>query len=330
MANAVKLRTGALMPVMSLGCWKIERAVTKDVVVEAIRAGYRGLDCACDYGNEKEVGEGIQQAIAEGLVTREQLFVTSKLWCTYHKKEHVEPACRKTLADLGLAYVDLYLIHFPISLKYVPIETRYPPEWLSEAGVMEEEPVPVSETWAAMEALADAGLCKAIGVSNFKAQLVTDLMSACRIAPAVNQYECHPYLVQPALSAWMRKHGIVVTGFSPLGSSSYVEIGGDRGHGTGVLQNEVVLGIAAAKGATPAQVVLRWQLQLGHTLVPKSTNAGRLRENLAAGTEGALELTGEEMSAISALDCGARYNDPGEFVKNFGPEWAETGYPIHS
>ena len=123
------LTSGDHMPAIGLGLWKIPGNVCAQVVYEAIKIGYRCLDGACDYGNEKEVGEGIKRAIDEGLVKREQLFITSKLWNTYHRKEHVKPALLKTLADLQLEYLDLYLIHFPIALKFVPFEQRYPPGW---------------------------------------------------------------------------------------------------------------------------------------------------------------------------------------------------------
>ena len=122
--------TGNKMPVVGLGCWKIEGKITGDTVYEAVKAGYRCIDEAADYGNEKQAGEGIARAIADGHVKREDLWVTSKLWNTYHRKEHVEAACRKSLTDLGLDYVDLYLVHFPISLKFVPFENMYPPEWV--------------------------------------------------------------------------------------------------------------------------------------------------------------------------------------------------------
>ena len=145
------------MPALGLGTWKIPKDVCAETVHAAIAAGYRHLDCACDYGNEVEVGQGIARAIDEGLVTREDLWITSKLWNTYHRPEHVEPAIRRTLSDLGVEYLDLYLIHFPISLRFVPFEERYPPEWLFDPEAsparMEFEDVPIATTWAAMEAL---------------------------------------------------------------------------------------------------------------------------------------------------------------------------------
>ncbi len=210
------------MPSVGLGLWKVPRAVCAEVVVDAIRRGYRHLDCACDYGNEAEVGEGIAAAIEAGIVKREELWVTSKLWNTYHRSEHVEPAIRRTLADLRLDYVDLYLIHFPIATRYVPFETRYPPEWIydptAETPRMELDSVPISETWAAMEGLVAAGLAANIGVCNFNTAGLRDLLAHAKLPPAVLQVELHPYNQQPQLVRYCQQEGIALTGFSPLGA----------------------------------------------------------------------------------------------------------------
>ncbi|KAM3567800.1 hypothetical protein VYU27_010061, partial [Nannochloropsis oceanica] len=187
--------TGDKIPVLGLGTWKAPKGEVKKAVLLALKQGYRHLDCACDYGNEEEVGEAIKEAIDAGVITRKDLFITSKLWNTFHAQEHVEVALRKSLKDLGLDYVDLYLIHFPISLKYVPIDEVYPPEWINPTTKkMEFASVPVRETWAGMEGVCAKGLARNIGISNFNAQNIMDLLTYCKIKPAVNQIELHPYL----------------------------------------------------------------------------------------------------------------------------------------
>ena len=151
MESSIELADGASMPRVGLGLWKIARDRTARLVLDAIEAGYRHLDSAADYGNEAEAGEGIRQALAAGHCRREDLWVTSKLWNTYHHPDHVRPACERTLSDLGLDYLDLYLVHFPISLRYVDFAKRYPPEWFFDPAakqpVMEIAPVPLSDTW---------------------------------------------------------------------------------------------------------------------------------------------------------------------------------------
>ena len=202
MVKAIKLAS-LEMPSVGLGLWKIEKTDAAQVVVDAIELGYRHLDSAADYGNEIEVGEGISQSLRADSCSRSDLWVTSKLWNTFHRSEHVEEACRKSLSDLGVDYLDLYLIHFPISLKYVPIELRYPPEWLFDPSrpspKMEIDPVPLHETWVAMESLVDKGLVKNIGICNYTSGLLHDLLAYARIKPAMLQIESHPYLVQDKL-----------------------------------------------------------------------------------------------------------------------------------
>lgn len=145
------------MPSVGFGCWKVSKSDCAQSVFDAIKSGYRCIDEACDYGNEKECGEGISKAINEGVVKRQDLWVTSKLWNTFHRKEHVTAACKRSMADLGVDYLDLYLIHFPIALKYVDPQVRYPPEWIFDpkdpSPRMEEDNVSMRETWEAMEDL---------------------------------------------------------------------------------------------------------------------------------------------------------------------------------
>lgn len=183
------LHSGDKMPLVGFGCWKVAKEQMADTVYSAIKSGYRCIDEACDYGNEKECGQGIKKAIDEGLVTRKDLWVTSKLWNTYHRKEHVKMACKRTLEDLGVEYLDLYLIHFPISLKFVPFETRYPPEWFHDPNGadprMEEDLVPMQETWEAMEELVSEGLVKNIGVCNMNCALLREILCYAKVKPSV-------------------------------------------------------------------------------------------------------------------------------------------------
>lgn len=303
------------MPQVGFGLWKVAPEDCKATVLEAIRAGYRHFDCAADYGNEAEVGAGFAAAFEKGLVTRDELWVTSKLWNTFHAPEHVEMAARKSLADLGLDYLDLYLIHFPIALRFVPVEKRYPPEWVFDpetpgAG-MERAPVPLHATWAAMEDLVGEGLTRQIGVCNYNSGLVHDLMSYAQIKPTVLQVEAHPYLTQEKLLRLAGDYGINVTAFSPLGALSYVELD-MAGQGDSVLTESPVKSAAQAHGKTPAQVVLRWGVQRGTSIIPKTSKPERMRENLALDD---FTLSDAEMAAISALDAGRRFNDPGVFCE---------------
>ncbi len=313
-----------IMPPIGFGLWKIPREDTAATVVEAIRAGYRHFDSAADYGNEIETGQGIAQAISEGLVTRDELWITSKLWNTFHAPEHVEEACRKSLSDLGVEQLDLYLIHFPIALEYVPIATRYPPEWVHDPAAntgMKLAKVPLHATWAAMEALVDKGLVKQIGVCNYNTGLIHDLMSYARIAPAMLQVESHPFLTQEKLIRCAGAYGIPITAFSPLGAQSYFELDMAKKEES-VLGSAPVMVAAQAHGKTAAQVVLRWGVQRGTAVIPKTTKPERMRENLGIDD---FELSQVEMAAISALNQDRRFNDPGLFAEAaFG-----TFHPIY-
>jgi len=303
------------MPPVGFGLWKIPQVDTANAVVEAVRAGYRHFDSAADYANEEQTGEGLARAMADGLVAREDLWITSKLWNTFHAPEHVEEACRKTLADLQLDCLDLYLIHFPIALQYVPIEERYPPEWLAnpddENPVMVRAPVPLHETWAAMENLVEKGLVKRIGVCNYNTALIHDLMAYATIKPSQLQIEAHPYLSQEKLVGLANIYGIDVTAFSPLGAQSYFELN-MAGAGESLLGAAPVMVAAQAHGKTPAQVLLRWGVQRGTSVIPKTTKPERMRENLAVDD---FELSSVEMMAINSLNQNRRFNDPGVFTE---------------
>jgi len=316
------------VPLVGLGLWKASGDVIENTVYEAIKAGYRHLDGACDYGNEKEVGAGIKKAIAEGICKREELFVVSKLWNTFHKQEHVPIACQKSLDDLGLDYLDGYYIHFPISLEFVPLEAYYPPEWTDKpgnAGKMKvcNPPVSYKETWQAMEKLVEAGKVKNIGVSNVGVQTLQEVLSYCKVKPFANQVELHLYNQMPKLIAFCQANGIAVTAFSPLGALSYISIGMANAD-EDALKDPVVTEIAAAKGKSAAQVALRFLVQQGVCVIPKTTSPARLVENKDVF---GFELTAEEMGKLVKLDRRRRFNDPGEFTKQWDMPF---GWPIHA
>lgn len=315
MLTTTKLSSGDEMPLVGLGLWKIDRADAAGSVHEALRSGYRHLDSACDYGNEVEVGEGIRQALAAGTCRREELWVTSKLWNTYHAKEHVRPAVERSLRDLGLDSLDLYMIHFPIAMEYVPFERQYPPGWISDSAHPERgmklAKVPRHEVWEAMEELVQAGLVRNIGICNYNTALLRDLLSYAKIRPAVLQVELHPYLTQEKLLRFCHEEGIAVTGFSPLGAPSYVPLGAATLEES-VMEQQVVRDLAQRHGKTPAQVVLRWGVQRGTSIVPKTSRPERMVENRSIFD---FALTDDEMDSISALNRNRRFNDPGVFCE---------------
>ena len=311
----LRLNTGRSLPTVGFGTWQIDEAVAADVVVVAARCGYRHFDCACDYGNEVAVGAGLRKAIDEGICARKDLRIASKLWNTYHRREHVRRAVERSLRDLRLDYLDLYLIHFPIATKFVPFEDRYPPEWFYQPDApsprMELDRVPIGETWQAMEELVEAGLVRDIGVCNFGTSLLRDMLTYAQIRPAVLQVELHPYLTQEKLLRFCRDKEIAVTAFSPLGALSYFSLEmAERSES--VIETEVVRDIARRHSRTPAQVLLRWGVQRGTAVIPKTSRPERMKENLAIFD---FKLTDDELKVISGLNRNHRFNDPGEFCE---------------
>ncbi|MEM6472096.1 MAG: aldo/keto reductase [Planctomycetota bacterium] len=325
MPLSFQLASGASIPAVGLGLWKIERENTAEVVRSAIDLGYRHLDAACDYGNELETGVGLGDAIRGGPVTREQLWITSKLWNTFHRPEHVRAACERTLRDLGTDYLDLYHVHFPISLAYVSPDQRYPPGWFfdpdAEAPAMREDPVPIRETWEAMIELKRSGLVKHLGVCNFGVSLLRDLLASTDEPPEALQIELHPYLTQEKLLRFCDEKQIHVTSFSPLGAQSYFAIG-MANEDESVLAREETNRIAEEVGRTTAQVLLRWGVQRGTSIVPKTARTERLKENLAIDD---FELNESQMELLSAMNQGRRFNDPGDF----GERAFNTFFPIY-
>lgn len=316
MIPSLTLRSGDQLPVLGLGMWKIPNADCASLVQAAAEVGYRHFDSACDYGNEREVGDGLRAVVDSGLCRREDLWVTSKLWNTFHRSEHIEAACRKTLSDLQVDYLDLYLIHFPIPLRYVAPEQRYPPGWFFDPEAaqpqMEIDRVSIAETWAGMEQLKQSGLVKEIGVCNFNIALLRDMLAYANDPPAVLQVETHPYLTQEKLYQFCQQEQIAYTAFSPLGALSYHEIGMADGSDS-LLQIEPIQKIAAAHDRSPAQVLLRWGVQRGTAVIPKTSKPQRLAENFSLFD---FALSDTEMATIDRLNRNQRYNDPGVFCQS--------------
>jgi len=283
----VRLSNGAKMPMVGYGTFKVDEAAVK----AALAAGYRHLDCAAVYGTEAVVGAAIK---ASG-VPRDQLFITSKLWNEEHRPERVRAACEKSLADLGCGHLDLYLVHWP---------DAWVPGGKNDFGGSVEVDATVSllDTWRAMEGLVDAGLVKAIGVSNFSLAQVEAVLAGARVKPVVNQVELHPLLAQRKLTGVCFRKGVQCVGYSPLGGL------GAGGVPNPLLGHEVVGRIAAQCGRSPAQVLLKWNMQRGVPVIPRSATPA----NIAANIEGAFtwKLTNEQKAVLDALDCGLRTISP--------------------
>ena len=298
MKNA-SFRNGDAIPQFGLGTRRSEPSEAYRAVKEALRIGYRHIDCAAIYGNEKEVGQALRDSFREGILRREELFVTSKLWNSHHAPQDVEPAIRQTLSDLGLDYVDLYLIHWPLAFR----KGVGMPQ--SKDDLIPLERIPLSQTWEAMEKLVDGKLARHIGVSNFSIEAIEKLNDGARIRPEMNQIEIHPYMQQDRMVNYCRDTGLLVTAYSPLGS-----------HGNRVLKDPVVVAVAQKHGCTPAQAVLAWLMARDIVVIPKSVHEQRLRENFEA-TDVALDE--DDMRRMASIERHERMSDGSFALFEDGP-----------
>ena len=292
------------MAVLGLGTWKSP----KDRVGEAIKyalvdCGYQHIDCASIYGNEKEIGQALKQVFA-GKIKRDKVFITSKLWDNHHAKGDVVKACKQTLKDLQLDYLDLYLVHWGVA---TPLDLGSEP--LDKNGCLITAPVSMRETWEAMEDLVKTGLTKAIGVANFTAPMLIDLLSYAKVKPTVNQIELHPYNQQTKLVEFCQRQGLAVTAYSPLGSPANNKKQEDP---PVLIRDNTVEKIAKAHDRTPAQILIAWAIQRGIIAIPKSVTPDNIRDNIKVFD---FVFSGEEINSLDALDRGHRYVDPFDWWK---------------
>jgi alcohol dehydrogenase (NADP+) len=271
------LANGEALPALGLGTWRVEPGQVGGMLRRALELGYRHIDAAAIYGNEAEIGVALERAMADGVVRREELWITSKLWNDSHAPEDVRPALERTLADLRLSWLDLYLIHWPVVL-------RHGVRWPQRADdLVPLERLPLARTWAAMEALRVSGLCRHIGVSNLSLAKLRALLTEVGQPPAMLQVEGHPWLQQPQLLAFCQGHGIALTAYSPLGA------GRDQ-QPSPVLADPELVAIAREVGASPAQVALAWGLARGTAVIPKAVRPDHPRAGVGgcgAGSTGA-------------------------------------------
>ncbi|KAA0049676.1 NADP-dependent D-sorbitol-6-phosphate dehydrogenase-like [Cucumis melo var. makuwa] len=296
----ITLNNGFQMPMMGLGVWRMEKEEIKDLIINAIKIGYRHFDCAADYKSEAEIGEALAEALESGLVKREQLFITSKLWNSDHG--HVLEACKDSLKKLQLQYLDLYLVHFPIATKHTGVGNTS--SALGKDGMLDiDTTISLETTWHAMEDLVSAGLVRSIGISNYDIFMTRDCLAYSKVKPAVNQIETHPYFQRESLVKFCQKHGICVTAHTPLGgAAANPEFFGATYN---CLDDPLLQELAKKYERSPAQIALRWGIQRDTVVIPKTSKLKRLEENLQVFD---FELEEEDMDLIKNIDKKYRTN----------------------
>uniref|UniRef100_A0A4W4H6Y2 NADP-dependent oxidoreductase domain-containing protein n=2 Tax=Electrophorus electricus TaxID=8005 RepID=A0A4W4H6Y2_ELEEL len=301
--HSVTMSSGFKIPLMGIGTYGDPRTTPKGTAYEsvklAIEIGYRHIDGALVYFNEHEVGQAIREKIADGTVKREDIFYCGKLWNTFHPPELVRPALERTLKTLQLEYVDLYIIELPMAFK--PGDTFYPKD---ENGKIVYHETDLCATWEALEACIDAGLTKSLGVSNFNKRQLELILNkpGLKYKPVTNQIECHPYFTQPKMMQYCKQNDIIIVGYSPLGTSrdpSWVNLKNPP-----LLEDKLLVAIAKKYNKNTAQIALRFNVQRGVVVIPKSFSPKRIKENFEIFD---FFLTDDEMRAIEGLNKNIRF-----------------------
>lgn len=310
----LEFSNGDVMPNLGLGTWKSAPGEVGAAVKTAVRTGYRHIDCAYVYGNEAEIGNALSELFADGEVRRDELWITSKLWNNFHAPQRVRPALDNTLKDLQLDFLDLYLIHWPILFR----EDVFWPSKGSEMVPLEEIPLP--DTWKAMVACRDAGATRHIGVSNFSVRKIREVTDATGVQPEVDQVEMQPLLQQPGLKAYCDENDIILTAYSPLGSRDR-SADNKSSDEPDLFKNPVISSIARAHDCSPAQVLIRWALQRGTAVIPKSVNPERIRQNYDTLK---MKLSDAEMEALAGLERHYRFLNGQVFEMEGSPYTAKS------
>lgn len=298
------------MPILGLGTWKSQPGEVYDAVRTAIKIGFRHIDCAAIYANEDEIGKAFQDAFKDGDVKREELWITSKLWNSSHLKDDVRPALEKTLKDLQLDYLDLYLMHWPVA--YQP-GTGFAK---TADGFLTKEEAPITDTWKAMESCVEVGLTRHIGVSNYNITKLKEIQGVASIKPEMNQVELHPFLPQQKLVDYCQANDIHLTAYSPFGSP---DRSNKKDADPNLFETKEVMAIAENHGITPAQVLIGFAIKRGIAVIPKSVNANRLEQNFKAAT---VELSDADMNSLRDLPT-YRYID-GTFFTFEGSPYTQS------
>jgi len=288
---SLKLNSGHSIPQLGLGTWLSKPGEVGEAVKMALEIGYRHIDCAMSYGNQEEIGNVFSSAFGGGKIKREDVFVTSKIWNTFHTYEKATAAIDIMLKELQIPYLDLCLIHWPQG--YLEDNGLFPKD---ANGKIINANTDYLDTWKAMENAVEAGKVRSIGVSNFNVKQIQRIFEHGTIKPAVLQIEAHPYFSQSNLLQFCKKHGVIVTAFSPLANNAHMF----RKEGQpNLLEEKIVLDIAGKHKKAPAQVVLRWAVQRGTVAIPKSTRLVRLEENFQVYD---FQLSAADVSSIDGLD----------------------------